>query len=181
MISDIVNAIDHVIQLLQKRADDRRHLFLDQIEPLFTDLSAIQSDYRQIFDAIETQLEDPSLTHTEVTHRLRKRRRQLEHIRDKAKALGQVLQSNAELPEIAQLFFQSICRYFSIPSEEGELYSSRATPAQTLIEALDIMKDEPEEFRSLLHAEVRRVSGIIEREWQHMLAMYAQARVELLR
>src|SRR5438094_10376023 len=121
MINSIVSAIDRVIQLLQKRADDRRHLFLDQIEPLFIDLSSIQSDYRQIFDEIETQLEDPSLTHTEVAHRLRKRRRQLEHIRDKAKALGQVLQSNAELPEIAQLFFQSICRYFSIPSEEGEL------------------------------------------------------------
>jgi hypothetical protein len=181
MISDIVNAIDRVIRLLQKRADDRRHLFLDQIEPLFIDLSAIQQDYRQIFDEIEVQLGDPSLTYTEVADRLGKRRRQLEHIRDKAKALGQVLQSTAELPEIAQLFFQSVCRYFSIPSEEGEVYSSCSTAGQTLIEALEIMKDEPEEFRSLLHAEVRRVSGIIEREWQHMLAMYAQARVELLR
>jgi hypothetical protein len=116
MLDSILSVIDRTIRLVERRAKNNRDLFQNHIEPLFDDLSTAHSDYRRMFDDLEDLLGRRPSMHTRVRLELERRRRELEHVREKVRALAHVLQAKRDLPEVDQLFFRSVCRYFSMPS-----------------------------------------------------------------
>ncbi len=147
MIDSIVTIIDRSIELLDRHSKSNRQLFEDHIEPLFSDLLSIQADYRGIFADLEALFDRPrndearSLD-SKMIETLRDRRRELEQIREKSRALAAVLQLQTQFPEVAQLFFRSVYRYFKIPSEDRVFPERGKTALTSLAHGLEIIADE---------------------------------------
>lgn len=56
MLSELISAIDRVINLLDRQLREKRYIFEEHLDPLFADLSLIHNDYRGAFAEIYAQL-----------------------------------------------------------------------------------------------------------------------------
>ena len=185
MIESILNVIERTVAFLNAREQGRRQLFIDHIEPIFSDLLSVQSDYRNIFRELETLLQAPTVHYSDLQLRLREGRYQLQQVREKNKKLAFALRhSSQRLPEVVQLFFESVCRYFAVPDKDNPILSRRSSGSTALTDRLEYMaymNFEDGEVRQMALSEIHHVSSTLETEWSHLLNVYANARIELLK
>ena len=141
MLELILSVIDRVIVLARGRVEGRRQLYREAIDPLFLDLVSVHSDYVRVFTEIESISatedifspnsppgadplgEDDALQ--AVKNLVNERRLQLEPVREKLKALAEVL-SSEELPREEVALVRAIGQYFEFAtvSEYHSAYTS---------------------------------------------------------
>jgi hypothetical protein len=190
MLDGLITLLDRVIQLLERQSVRRRSLFSDYIEPLFTDLAAIHSDYRETLDEVSKLMVDAPLP--TLVEQLRSRKRELEPVRQKVLALLRAIYVHQKLPQEARAFFQSASSYFGVTAGEG--LGFRASGYTTLLDALDnaascfttaeessgddeVVRHSREHFASTF----KKVANHLDAEWRNILDGYASAKVDLLR
>lgn len=182
VVASIVAVIDRAISLIDRRRTTRRLVFVDQVEPVFSDLIEVHEDYRRIFEEVNSVLHAKTRRSSAkaLAALIARRRQELSVIREKVNALALALGKEKRLPSEAREFFKSVCLYFSVgPGNDNMNVGASAT--STLVELFDSIDRMGLEGKSSVWSEASEVMESVERRWNELLRDYVSARVALLK
>jgi len=91
-ISDILAIIDKLFALINRRSEDRQHLFQTLAMPVFEELLTVHADYIKMFEETLQDLRNSEKGIIQIADRLRQRRLEFEPVRVKLRALSRSLQ-----------------------------------------------------------------------------------------
>lgn len=180
MLTPFLEILDRLISLVKIRTESRRSLFVEHLEPLFNDLTAVHLDYRKAFTDTLSLLNDETVDDQALKDRLTERQAELLYMRQRVRALVDALSNNRSLPKEAAEFLHAIAQYFMPSSSAGELFYSRQTRYVTLLDMLMSLDREPE-HRRLAAGMVKSLIAQTDGAWDVLLDQYAAARTALLK
>jgi len=119
MIDVLLAVLTKLVALFELNRERKRRIFEDYIDPIFSDLTAIDGDYRQGIMSIRDMLVDPDLPNNEVYSRAYRVKTELDPLRKKVTALARVLQAHSRSmggswPSEAHQFLECTWRYFNV-------------------------------------------------------------------
>ena len=127
MIDSIIKIADRLIQLLTIRKENRRALFKDHIEPIFSDLSKVHQDYlRSCQDLISyiERIDERQLSHYEIEKLIKNYKINLEPKRVEIHSIAKSVKKNVNSKKISdelKSFYDYCSLYFANASSDYSL------------------------------------------------------------
>jgi hypothetical protein len=175
MVELFLKLIDRLIDLLERQKKSKRAIFTDHIEPLFTDLAQIHSDYLTSLNEIAELINDPARSGLAIRFEVAKRQRAFAPLRAKVAALSKAI-SAADFDKPIKDFADEVCNYFVIATEDEDLVRPSAYSAT--LRFLDWVLWERGRIRA--RSRILTVIACIDVRWARLTEAYANIRLHLL-
>jgi hypothetical protein len=184
MIEQMISIIDRVVQLLTRRAERREKLFASLLLPIFDDLLLVHSDYAQALSDACSQLRDKGTDTRTVAEMLRARRRELEPVRHKLRALCKETQPLKEGGAVVD-FINAVVLYFP----QGYIENYKVSDFTDILELLNAWDGESdietphgpiERPRACLRDHILLTIERHRLRWSHVCECYARLKVQVL-
>lgn len=178
MLDVAIKIIEKIIWLLNRREIKKKQLFNEIIEPLFLDLTTIHKDYRNVFFEVEDLLRDTSIPEKLIIHKLEKRKRELQLLRQKVLALGEMYEkeivNNIKLSNEVEEFLNLVVYYFHIGVGKAPPRRLFGTYYTTLLSTIN---DIGFNSRENCLFEVKSMRDEIESRFADITIAYARAKI----
>jgi hypothetical protein len=180
MITEFLSIIDKLIKLKEHREKRQSKRFEKIIEPAFNDLLQIHADYIRMFEKVYELLPDPQIKAKSIKSRkklkdaeeyLSEKRRELEPLRSKVRALFAMMQSPDRKGSENDSFVFAVANYLRAGSQFG---APRGTAS---VGALEMIKEDPNGIRehvASLLTELRINWSLISEEYGKLRLAYAE-------
>lgn len=181
MIDALLNAIDRIIALIQKRIDSDRNFVTEQVDPIFNEMQVIHKDYISSFAGFIDKLKD-SADRQKFISTVLKKQMEFEHIRVKVWSFSQVANHTDNIPEPARLFFESCVHYLDDRSHVIRDKSRLSGYSSLLLELADV--ECSSDFSMSQDYLIKKLSIRLDqtrKNWELVTRLYGQCRLELLR
>jgi hypothetical protein len=173
MISSAISIIDRLISLVEHRKQRSRELFLDHIEPIFSDLTQIHKDYIATLNEIAAKMLLPDVSPDELRAFLISRRDHLSPLRVKVVALATAIRySQAE--DRLKAFADSTVGYFRLATE------SNTTGYTSLLGIIDAFAFSTKMPKDHVRLEVSEVKSAIDESWHRLALAYGESKAYYL-
>ena len=179
MIDSILQLLDRAALLLKTRLESRRHLYHDHVEPLFSEVLAVHTDYQKVFSETEALVHSPDFNIEQGRIWFADRRRELLPIRQKVTALAEALSDAQGIVSEARNFFEAVCLYFSVAAGNDRI-TFGGSPTSVLLQAFERANPENPKHQKELGWEIHSVRSNLDSQWANLLKTYAEARIKLL-
>lgn len=178
MLDLFLKLIDRLIDLVKERAQTRRALFTDIVEPLFRDLEPVADDYFAFFDSIRADLAAAGPRDVSLLVDKAKRGREANlRAREKVRSLSKAILEAVNDGDVVAHFAAQVLVFFG----SFELRPSRAVRIVALLDQLsDLDAKQLKERRNELIEYVDFVKANMWHNWEHVASAYADARIGCL-
>lgn len=181
-LSTFLDIFQKAFGLIEKRKDQKRRLFEEIIEPIYTQLSPVVAEYYEFFRGCRDEFSQTEFKYWSMALVIRKKKRE-EMVLARNKVLGIVspflveARNRGEQGELLFKFAQGIEQFFyaSAPQRRGP---SEATRLFEYIEECIIRGNE--ENKKFVISEMEDVLQTLESKWRDVSEAYGKLRVYCL-
>ena len=178
MLDLFLKLIDRLIGLVKERAETRRTLFTDIVEPLFRDLEPVADDYFSFFDSVRDDLAAAGPQDVpELVEKARKAREAKLRAREKVRSLAKAIHETVDGSSVVAHFAAQVLMFFNS-------FNLRPSHAEKIVALLDQLSnldaEQLEERRDELIRYVDFVKANMWHNWEHVASAYADARIGCL-
>ncbi len=179
-----------LVQLIDRAKINKRELFQDHIEPLFTDMKAIHQDYMTTFRELYKITSEGGRPTQELVDHLKDRQVQIRYLHDLVRSVADALaqeqerrlaltRGQQEVSQWVEIFARSVREYFDsgFPMEEWSWYSDFLSSFEGAVREPRMSPYSQEEWRGqVLQVSKKAFEKRLPEKWQAVAAAYARLR-----
>jgi hypothetical protein len=180
MVNDIIKIIDRIISLLKYRKEQKKIIFSDHVEPMFSAMEKIHNDYLISITALMNEFhKNPDIE--SLASSLKNKKVELEHIRVKTNALLKEGLKQEKGDESFIEFLESCVTYFCAQPESLGNHYIGAFPQ--LSRKISYIKDgglSADEVKSQIPKIMLTSQEYIRRHWERVVQSYSKCKFEMI-
>ena len=184
-LSTFLDIFQKAFGLIEKRKDQKRRLFEEIIEPIYTQLSPVVDGYYEFFRGCRDEFsQNPAKKWPVVLLMKKKKREEIVLARDRV--IGMIWpflkeQKHGEQDKLLYSFAKGIEEFFYASDDVPKTIKKGSRARTLLFEELDrIVWKQDEKYRQFVISEIELVLQTLEQKWRDVSAAYGELRVYCL-